>query len=224
MKKYVIIVAGGKGLRMGGELPKQFLPLAGMPVLMHTLHRFYSYDPTIAQVLVLPHEQIAFWHKLCTEHNFDLPHTVVAGGESRFHSVQNGLATVGDEGLVAVHDGVRPFVSVTVIAEAFEVAATHGAAIPVLPLVDSLRSVKGASNRAEERARYRLVQTPQVFRCDLLQHAYHTPYSEAFTDDASVAEAAGNTMHLTAGNTENIKITTPFDLLVAQTILDNPHV
>lgn len=224
MKKYAIIVAGGKGLRMGAELPKQFLPLAGTPVLMHTLRRFYSYDPTITLILVLPQSQIPFWQTLCADHAFTLPHQVVEGGESRFHSVQNGLAAVAADGVVAVHDGVRPFVSEAVITEAFDVAMQEGAAIPVLPLVDSLRRVDEGVSYAEERANYRLVQTPQVFRVELLKRAYDTPFKESFTDDASVVEAAGYAVHLTKGNTENIKITTPFDLLVARTILDTYYV
>ncbi len=220
MKKYAIIVAGGKGLRMGAELPKQFLPLASTPVLMHTMRRFYSYDPTITLILVLPQSQIPFWQSLCVDHAFTLPHQVVEGGESRFHSVQNGLAAVAADGVVAVHDGVRPFVSEAVIAEAFSVAMQEGAAIPVLPLVDSLRRVDEGSSYAEERANYRLVQTPQVFRVELLKRAYDTPFKDSFTDDASVVEAAGYAVCLTTGNSENIKITTPFDLLVARTILD----
>ncbi len=224
MKKYAIIVAGGKGLRMGAELPKQFLPLASTPVLMHTMRRFYSYDPTITLILVLPQSQIPFWQSLCVDHAFTLPHQVVEGGESRFHSVQNGLAAVAADGVVAVHDGVRPFVSEAVIAEAFSVAMQEGAAIPVLPLVDSLRRVDEGGSYAEERANYRLVQTPQAFRVELLKRAYNTPFKESFTDDASVVEAAGYAVRLTTGNSENIKITTPFDLLVARTILDTCYV
>ncbi|MCH5328070.1 MAG: 2-C-methyl-D-erythritol 4-phosphate cytidylyltransferase [Coprobacter sp.] len=216
-KKEVIIVAGGKGLRMGGDIPKQFRVIGDSPVLMHTLKAFYRYDNDIHIILVLPREQREYWNGLCRQYRFTIPHTLVDGGETRFASVRNGLEAVSPAGLVAVHDGVRPFVSQKVIAEAFTRAAETGAAIPVIEVTDSLREIRADGNsRSVPRQQYKSVQTPQVFRSDLLKEAYRQPYSEQFTDDASVAESAGYTVCLVPGNTENIKITTPQDLLLAE--------
>lgn len=212
MKKYVIIVAGGKGLRMGAGLPKQFLLLDGKPVLMHTLQRFYDFDPAVSLILVLPEAHQAYWQKLCREYGFAVPHTVACGGETRFHSVKNGLAKVTGNGLVGVHDGVRPFVSAPTIRQCFDRALETGAAIPVLPVTDTLREFAGEKSHTVDRNRYCTVQTPQVFRTEVLQEAYRKPYSDTFTDDASVVEASGISITLVPGNRENIKITTPFDL------------
>lgn len=222
MKKYVIIVAGGKGLRMGGDIPKQFLPVAGYPILMQTITRFYEYDKSMGIILVLPTSQVSYWNGLCKEYNFTLPYQLAPGGETRFHSVKNGLALVPNrsDACVAVHDGVRPFVDNNVIEEAFTIAAQQGAAVPVIPLVDSIRKVEvDGSNNAKNRADYRLVQTPQVFKSDLLWKAYEQEYCDEFTDDASVVERLGHTVHLTKGNRENIKITTSFDLILAEAFL-----
>lgn len=212
MKKYVIIVAGGKGLRMGAGLPKQFLLLDGKPVLMHTLQRFYDFDPAVSLILVLPEAHQTYWQKLCREYGFAVPHTVACGGETRFHSVKNGLAKVTGNGLVGVHDGVRPFVSASTIRQCFDRALETGAAIPVLPVTDTLRELAGEKSHTVDRNRYCTVQTPQVFRTEVLQEAYRKPYSGTFTDDASVVEASGFSITLVPGNRENIKITTPFDL------------
>lgn len=219
MKNYVIIVAGGKGLRMGGEIPKQFLPVKGKPVLMRTLEVFHAYDPHLELILVLPVDQQAYWEKLCTTYGFTLPHRVADGGETRFHSVKNGLALVDEEGLVGVHDGVRPFVSLEVIRDCYREAAQKEAVIPVVEVVETLRKLVGESeSETVPRSRYRLVQTPQVFTVSLLKQAYAQPYSPMFTDDASVVEAAGHAVHLIPGNRENIKLTTPFDLKVAEVL------
>ncbi|MCD7816252.1 MAG: 2-C-methyl-D-erythritol 4-phosphate cytidylyltransferase [Bacteroides sp.] len=219
MKNYVIIVAGGKGLRMGGEIPKQFLPVKGKPVLMRTLEAFHAYDPHLELILVLPVDQQAYWEKLCTTYGFTLPHRVADGGETRFHSVKNGLALVDEEGLVGVHDGVRPFVSLEVIRDCYREAAQKEAVIPVVEVVETLRKLVGESeSETVPRSRYRLVQTPQVFTVSLLKQAYAQPYSPMFTDDASVVEAAGHAVHLIPGNRENIKLTTPFDLKVAEVL------
>lgn len=219
MKNYVIIVAGGKGLRMGGEIPKQFLPVKGKPVLMRTLEVFHAYDPHLELILVLPVDQQAYWEKLCTTYGFTLPHRVADGGETRFHSVKNGLALVDEEGLVGVHDGVRPFVSLEVIRDCYREAAQKEAVIPVVEVVETLRKLAGESeSETVPRSRYRLVQTPQVFTVSLLKQAYAQPYSPMFTDDASVVEAAGHAVHLIPGNRENIKLTTPFDLKVAEVL------
>ncbi len=216
--EYAIIVAGGKGLRMGADLPKQFLPVGGKPVLMRTLEAFYAYNPAMRIVLVLPCDQQDYWQKLCREHGFSLPHMVADGGETRFHSVRNGLRLVEAPGWVAVHDGVRPFVSQEVIARCFRLAAEKRAVVPVVPVVETLRQIEGDSSRTVSRDAYRLVQTPQVFDSALLKEAYAQPYTPAFTDDASVVEAMGVPVYLTEGNRENIKITTPFDLKVAEAL------
>ncbi len=216
--EYAIIVAGGKGLRMGGDLPKQFLPIGGKPVLMRTLEAFYAYSPAVRIVLVLPRDQQAYWQALCRSHGFTLPHEVAEGGETRFHSVQNGLRLVEVPGLVAVHDGVRPFVSQEVIARCFRLAAEKRAVVPAVAVVETLRHIEGQGSRTVNRDAYKLVQTPQVFDAALLKEAYTQPYTTAFTDDASVVEAMGVPVYLTEGNRENIKITTPFDLKVAEAL------
>lgn len=217
---YIIIVAGGKGLRMGGDLPKQFLPLNGKPVLMHTMERFRQYSDTLRIILVLPHEQQDYWRQLCAKHHFDIEHTVVDGGETRFHSSRNGVDAVPDDntGVVAIHDGVRPFVSLDTIARCFEAARQSGAALPVMPVTDTLRRVGDDGGHNVQRNDYRTVQTPQAFDSQLLKRAFRQPYSDNFTDDASVVEAMGQKVTMVDGNRENIKLTTPFDLLVAETL------
>lgn len=219
MKKYVIIVAGGKGLRMGGDLPKQFLPIGSKPVLMHTLEVFRKYDATFQIILVLPREQQHFWKQLCEEHHFAVEHTVADGGETRFHSVKSGLALVQSPGLVGVHDGVRPFVSIEVIRSCYDLAEQHKAVIPVIDVVETVRHLTGAGSETVNRNDYKLVQTPQVFDTELLQKAYAQEFTPFFTDDASVVEAMGVPVHLAKGNRENIKITTPFDLKVGSALL-----
>jgi 2-C-methyl-D-erythritol 4-phosphate cytidylyltransferase len=220
MKRYVLIVAGGKGARMGNELPKQFIPLNGRPVLMHTVERFYRWDVSAEIILALPETHQPYWTMLCKELDCRIPHRLVNGGETRFHSVQNGLSLVGDPGLVAVHDGVRPLVSAEVIGACFTEAERSGAAIPVVPLIDSIRErYEPGLSRPVDRGRLVAVQTPQVFRSDWLVEAYRQTYRPDFTDDASVVEAKGYTVALTSGNRENIKLTTPFDLLVAEAYL-----
>lgn len=218
MKKYAIIVAGGKGLRMGTEVPKQFLPIGGKPVLMRTLEAFHAYDAAMDLIVVLPVDQQAYWDGLCHDRGFAVPHRVADGGATRFHSVRNGLALVGDDGLVAVHDGVRPFVAREVIEACFCEADLRGAVVPVTDVVETVRRVTPEGSVTVNRADYKLVQTPQVFRTALLKRAYRQPYSERFTDDASVVEAMGVSVALVPGNRENIKITTPFDIRVAEAL------
>lgn len=219
MKKHVIIVAGGKGLRMGGEIPKQFLPVGGKPVLMRTIEAFHAYDSAIHIILVLPVSQQAYWKELCTSYGFTLPHDIADGGETRFHSVRNGLALVEGEGLVGVHDGVRPFVSQEVIAGCYAKAVRKKAVIPVIDVVETVRHLTDDGSETVPRSLYKLVQTPQVFDISLLKEAYRQEYTEAFTDDASVVEARGHEVCLVPGNRENIKLTTPFDLKVAEALL-----
>lgn len=223
MRKYAVIVAGGKGLRMGGDVPKQFLPVQGKPVLMRTLERFHTCDETIGIILVLPKEQQAYWHSLCRDYAFSVPYRLADGGETRFHSVTNGLSKIEtrEEALVAVHDGVRPFVDEEVIRHCYEAAAQYGAVVPVVAPVETVRQLKDGEcdSCTVDRSLYRLVQTPQVFRWTILEKAYSQPFRTAFTDDASVVEAMGERVMLVPGNRENIKITTPFDLLVAEALL-----
>lgn len=216
---YALIVAGGKGLRMGTDIPKQFLPIGGKPVLMRTLEAFHAYSQAMQLIVVLPHSQQTYWARLCEEYHFSLPHRVADGGETRFHSVRNGLAWVEAPGRVGVHDGVRPFVSPEVIARCYALAATKKAVVPVIPVVETVRRLANGGSLTVNREEYRLVQTPQVFDVELLKKAYEQPYSPAFTDDASVVEALGVPVALTEGNRENIKITTPFDLRVAEALL-----
>ena len=219
MMDYIIIVAGGKGLRMGGDIPKQFLPIGGKPVLMRTIERFRAYSKEICIILVLPKSQQEYWHQLCKDYHFDVEYLLADGGETRFHSVQNGLKLVPDDaqGVVGVHDGVRPFVSIEVIRNCYEAAREKQAVIPVTPVVETLRHI--ASQQNVFRSNYCLVQTPQCFDIQLLKAANQQPYSESFTDDASVVEAYGHEVAMVDGNRENIKITTPFDMKIAETLV-----
>jgi 2-C-methyl-D-erythritol 4-phosphate cytidylyltransferase len=219
-KHTILIVAGGRGTRMGGPQPKQFLELAGRPVLMHTLEAFDRWDASARLIVVLPEDQIDTWKRLCEAHAFGRIHRVVAGGETRFHSVRNGLGAVASNGLIAVHDGVRPLVAPSVIDACFAAAADGGAAVPVVPVVESVREVDAdGGSRPVDRTRLRVVQTPQVFRADVLRAAYCLPYDPRFTDDASVVEASGVAVRLVPGNRENIKLTTPMDLLLAEQLM-----
>ena len=229
MKRYIIIVAGGRGLRMGGDLPKQFIPIEGKPVLMHTLETFHRWDETAGLVLVLPEDHQPYWKMLCKEIGCKASHQIVNGGETRFHSVRNGLQFLkekriaeglsSEKALVAIHDGVRPLVDPEVIHSCFAEAELSGAAIPVVPVVDSLREMTEKGSHPVDRSRYLAVQTPQVFDFNLLVKAYEQTYTELFTDDASVVEAMGHEVKTVSGNRENIKITTPMDLLLAEALI-----
>lgn len=224
---YIIIVAGGKGLRMGSDIPKQFLPIGGKPVLMRTLERFRAYSSALQIILVLPEAQQDYWRKLCEEYQFDVEYQLANGGQTRFHSVQNGLALVPDdaEGVVGVHDGVRPFPSIEVIRNCYETARTAKAVIPVIPVVETVRQLfrNGQqdlrTSKTVPRDEYRLVQTPQTFDIQLLKAANRQPYNDGFTDDASVVESYGFEIALVEGNRENIKITTPYDLKIAEILI-----
>lgn len=220
MKKQLIVVAGGKGLRMGGEIPKQFLPINGKPVLMLTLETFHRFDPEMVIILVLPREQQAYWAELCRKYHFELAHRLADGGETRFYSVKNGLALADEDGLIGVHDGVRPFVSQEVIARCYNTASLKKAVIPVIDVVETIRRLDGDESETVDRNKYKLVQTPQVFTVDLLKRAYNQKYTTLFTDDASVVEALGEKVTLVNGNRENIKITTPFDLIIANALVN----
>ena len=225
MKAYAVIVAGGKGLRMGGDVPKQFLPIGGKPVLMHTIEAFRKALDGVTIVLVLPAEQHDYWQKLCKDYGFHSPELIAKGGETRFHSVKNGLALLPDdlEAVVGVHDGVRPFVSKETIRRCFAAASEGKAVVPVVPVVETVRQIlPDGKSVTRPRDEYRLVQTPQTFPLTLLKEAYQQPFSETFTDDASVVEALGKDIVMIEGNRENIKITTPSDLRIAESQILNP--
>ena len=209
---------------MGNDIPKQFLPVAGKPILMHTIERFHEYDGSLKIILVLPETQQAYWNELCKKYNFDIDHTVVNGGDTRFQSSKNGLAVIpdGEDGVVGIHDGVRPFVAKEVIAECYETAREEYAAIPVCAVTDTLRYIdKRGGGKNVLRDDYRIVQTPQAFDISLAKQAFSQGYKENFTDDASVVESLGCQVAMVEGNRENIKITTPFDLKVAEAILSH---
>jgi len=218
MKLYVVIVAGGSGKRMKTDLPKQFLELAGKPVLMHTLEKFKSFDNSIEIITVLPENQLRFWADLQKKYSFNIPHTLVKGGKTRFYSVRNGLEFVDDPGLVAIHDGVRPFVSIDTIKRCFETAEKYGNAIPVVSPADSLRMVTNQGSVPVNRLQVKQVQTPQVFDARLIKKAYLQDYIPEFTDDATVLEKTGEKINMVEGNRENIKITNPEDLFIARTL------
>ncbi|WP_018476551.1 2-C-methyl-D-erythritol 4-phosphate cytidylyltransferase [Pontibacter roseus] len=219
LQQYAIIVAGGTGSRMQRDLPKQFLELAGKPILMHTIERFYRFNPNIRIIVVLPQDQLQVWKELCKQHAFKIFHMVVPGGSTRFGSVKNGLGHVYGEALVAVHDGVRPFVSTGIIDAAFKTAEEQGAAVVAVSLKDSIRELTGQGSRAVPRANYKLVQTPQCFKASLLRRAYEQQEQDFFTDDASVVEQLGEGIALVEGSYSNIKITTPEDLLLAEVLV-----
>ena len=211
---------------MGSDIPKQFLPIGGKPVLMRTLECFRKYSEDLQIILVLPKTQQAYWQELCREYNFKVEYLLADGGETRFHSVQHGLALIPDdaEGVVGVHDGVRPFPSIEVITRCYETARTAKAVIPVIPIVETVRELMGTgsvSSITVPRDRYRLVQTPQTFDIQLLKAANRQPYNDGFTDDASVVESYGHPITLVEGNRENIKITTPYDITVAEAIIQH---
>lgn len=219
MVQYALIVAGGSGSRMQSDTPKQFITIGNKPILLHTLEAFYRYSPEIQIILVLPAEQTAYWKELRKTYNCQVPHAIVEGGNSRFQSVKNGLILVPPEAVVAIHDGVRPFVSQETIGKGFTTAVESGSAITSVLLKESIRRLTANGSQAENRSEYRLIQTPQTFQAQLIKEAYRQPEREHFTDCASVAETAGNKVSLIAGSYENIKITTPEDILLAETLL-----
>lgn len=219
MLKYAIIVAGGSGTRMGSSIPKQFLYINGLPVLMHTLHTFYEFNNDLKIVLVLPQSQVDYWRELCQKHQFSIAHHITTGGDTRFESVRNGLSIVDTPSLIGIHDGVRPFVSPDTLQRCYHHAQVLGNAIPVLDAFESVRMVDEEKSKALDRTTIKLVQTPQVFKSEILLRAYEQEFSALFTDDASVVEALGETIHLVAGNRENIKITTPSDMVLGEAFI-----
>ncbi len=219
MKKYVVIVAGGSGTRMNSVVPKQFLELNGKPVLMHTIEKFVEALPNINIILVLSAAYKADWEALCEKHNFKCSFQMAEGGETRFHSVKSGLAFVPENCVVGVHDAARPLVSVRTILAAFEMAEKAGNASPAVSITESMREMYDKGNRAVDRNNYYIIQTPQCFQSGRIKSAFLQEYTSAFTDDASVLEAAGEKINLVEGNRENIKITTPQDLIIAEALM-----
>lgn len=219
ISEYALIVAGGKGTRIKSKLPKQFLELNGKPILLHTLEAFYRYSDKIQIVLVLPEDDFAIWKNICEKYHFNKPLILQKGGDSRFQSVKNGLDRIEGPGLVAIHDGVRPLVSEDIIGASFRLAAVHQSAVAAVRLKESIRMTDQDNTKAVDRSRFRLIQTPQTFDIDLIKKAYETKEDSSLTDDASVAEKAGHIISLFEGSYENIKITTPEDLIVGEALL-----
>jgi len=215
MNRYALIVAGGSGTRMGTDIPKQFLELAGRPVLMHSIERFRAFDETIGIIVIIPENQFAFWESLREKYSFSVSHTLVKGGSSRFFSVKNGLGVVEDNSIVAIHDGVRPLVSTDTITRCFRTAEEFGNAIPFINPSDSVRMVSEKGSIPVDRNCLRIIQTPQVFKAELIKKAYLREFGTEYTDDAMLLETTGEIIHLVEGNRENIKITNPEDLVIA---------
>jgi 2-C-methyl-D-erythritol 4-phosphate cytidylyltransferase len=222
-KKYcAVIVAGGKGNRVGGEIPKQFLFIGGKPMLMHTIEAFYLFNKETRIVVVLPEEFVSLWQQLCSNHHFIINHRIVVGGETRFHSVKNGLNEVSPEGIVAIHDGARPFVSPQLIQMCYnESVENQCGVIPVIDEINSVRRLTSSGSEIIDRSQLKLVQTPQVFPAHLLKRAYELEYDSSYTDDASVAEKYGVNIKLIPGEYTNIKITTSLDIVIAEHINEN---
>ena len=221
MEKFALIMAGGSGRRMNRDIPKQFEMLHGKPVLMHTFQAFLKSDPNIHFVLVLPETQFDFWKTLCAKYNFNIKHELAKGGETRFHSVKNGLELVPNDSIVFIHDGVRPLVSALTIQNCYQTTLRKGNALPVIPVTESIRKVENEENFSVDRTKYFLVQTPQTFQAEKIKTAYKKSETTNFTDDSSVLESAGEKIYLVEGNHENIKITYPQDLIIASALLKN---
>lgn len=219
MNIYALVVAGGSGERMKSDIPKQFIEIAGKPVLMHAIEKFRMYDSSIQIIVVLPENQTDYWNELRDKYSFTVPHTVAVGGATRFHSVRNGLDLITEPGIIAIHDGVRPLVSIAAIGRCFETAMKLGNAIPVISPSDSLRKISPDGSEALDRTGIKLVQTPQVFHTSLIKKAFLQDYLPEFTDDAMVLERTGTRINLVEGNRENIKITTPEDLIIAECLI-----
>lgn len=221
METYLLLTAGGFGTRMNTGLPKQFIPINGLPVLMHSIKKFHEFDQKIKKILVLPEEFVSLWKDLCMEFNFDIDHQIVRGGSERFFSVQNGLKAIPDQSIVLIHDGVRPFVSHDTIERVIETTIQLGNATPYIDVNQTVRkSLKNGTNKQINRQSLHLIQTPQGFNSELIKKAYNHKYRKSFTDDASVLEAMGETINLVKGNYTNMKITHPADIIIAEALLN----
>jgi 2-C-methyl-D-erythritol 4-phosphate cytidylyltransferase len=219
--EYALIVAGGKGTRIKSNVPKQFLELNGLPVLMHTIAAFYRYSEKINVIVVIPEDDFPVWQQLCSKHLFHKPVVLQKGGDTRFQSVKYGLSRISGDGLVAIHDGVRPMVNEDIIGASFRLAAVHKSAVASVRLKESIRITDQDTTRSVDRSRFRLIQTPQTFQVELIRKAYESKEDPSLTDDASVAERAGHLISLFEGSYENIKITTHEDLIIAEALLKN---
>jgi 2-C-methyl-D-erythritol 4-phosphate cytidylyltransferase len=219
MQKYVIIAAGGIGKRMKSSVPKQFLLVNDVPIIIHTINKFQFAIKNLKVIVVLPKEQVDNWEKFCVENDFEFNHQICVGGETRFQSIKNALELIEHSGLVGIHDAVRPLVSVVLIQNVFEFAERNGNAVPAIPLNESIRILDEKKSKTVDRSQYRIIQTPQCFHSDLLKKAYQQEFSESFTDDASVVEKTGAIINLVDGDINNIKITTQQDLLIAETLI-----
>ena len=219
MKYYAIIVGGGSGKRMQNVIAKQFLLLQHKPILMHTLSAFYTSTFKPELIVVLHEDLHAQWQELCLTYNFDIPHVLIKGGEQRFHSVRNGLMAIKGDGIVAVHDAVRPLVSANLIAQSYEIAEQQGNAVACIKPSDSVRKIKNEESKILNREEIVLIQTPQTFEIGQLRKAYQQHYKPKFTDDASVVEKAGFKINLIEGERHNLKITYPEDLELASFLL-----
>lgn len=206
-------------MRMGNAVPKQFLLLKGKPVLQRSLEAFAAFDPTMTCIVVLPETQISYWKDLCEKYSCNVPHVVVSGGKERFDSVKNGLKAISAEGFVAVHDGVRPLVTMEMLRDGFETAEKFGSAIPYVDSVDSLRMIDGETSKILDRTKIKRIQTPQIFDVSQLKDVMDVEYRLEFTDEASVWELAGKKLYFYKGSEQNIKITTPSDLKIAEALL-----
>lgn len=218
-RKYAVIVAGGMGMRMGSVVPKQFLPLMGKPILCYAIEAFSRALPDIQQVLVLPADQLHTAQTILRSYLSTINVTIVAGGQTRYHSVQNGLKKIKDDGVVFVHDGVRPLISAELIVKCYEQALEKGSAIPVIPVAESIRFIDGDVSTSINRDKLRIIQTPQTFRTEVILPAFQQEYDPSFTDEATVVEAYGTKVFLTDGIKGNIKITTPEDMIIAETLI-----
>ncbi len=222
MDKYVVIVAGGSGKRMASNTPKQFLEIGKLPILCHTINAFYQVKELVEIIVVLPENQIGYWKELCENYKFKIPHKIVPGGKSRFESVKNGIQSISNiKSLVAIHDGVRPFISIDIINKSFETAMQHGSGIVACKPKESIRKKTGTTTKAEDRSKFFSIQTPQTFRTDEIYKAYKVEEKDYFTDDASVAEDYGIEIRLVEGSDENIKITTQTDLIFAEALIQH---
>ena len=217
--EYALIVAGGKGTRIKSSLPKQFIELVGKPILLHTIEAFISYSDNIKIILVLPEDDFPIWESICKKFNFSYPIVLQKGGETRFQSVKNGLGRIEGQGLVAIHDGVRPLISSDIIGASFRLAAAHQSAVAAVRLKESIRMTDQDNTKAMDRSKFRIIQTPQTFHLQLIKKAYEIKEDPNLTDDASVAEKAGHIISLFEGSYENIKITTSEDLVVAEALM-----
>jgi len=218
MNRFIIIVAGGSGQRMESSIPKQFLSINNEIILMKSITTFHLFDPSLKIIVTIPKEHILFWKNLCKKRDFHIEHIIVKGGNTRYHSVQNALEKITNEGIVAIHDGVRPLVNSTTIENVFKTASIKGNAVPYIDAIDSIRFLDSKVNHPVDRNKYKLIQTPQAFNCAVIKNAYKQPWEEAFTDDASVVEKLGVKINLVLGNRENIKITSQIDIKIAEAL------